>query len=155
MCHYSFFCVFFPCFYNVFLHFFYVFPILFLVIIIYLLRLDMSEKSRRNAESDLHEATNKIGELSSLNSNYFSQKKKLVGEILVLQADLDESIIELKQYEERIRKSTDDAARLSEELRNEQVRKIKFFNNKGSSKYDFFRASSKISSSSLYSILLN
>ncbi|CAF1017374.1 unnamed protein product, partial [Brachionus calyciflorus] len=46
--------------------------------------------------------------------------RKLESDFAALQADLDEAIAELKNSEERLKKATIDAARLAEELRQEQ-----------------------------------
>ena len=51
-----------------------------------------------------------------------AQKRKLESDIAAMQSDLDEAIAELKNSEERVKKASADAARLAEELRQEQVR---------------------------------
>jgi myosin heavy chain 6/7 len=70
----------------------------------------------------LHDAADRIGELSSQNATLAAQKRKLEGDAVSIQADLDEAIVELKNSEERLKKASSDAARLAEELRHEQVR---------------------------------
>ena len=83
--------------------------------------LEQSEKSRKLAEVDLHEAADRISQLNLSNTSFVSQKRKLESDISALQADLDEALVELKNSEERVKKATDDASRLAAELRHEQV----------------------------------
>jgi hypothetical protein len=60
--------------------------------------------------------------LSSTNSNLNAQKRKLESDVAAVQADLDEAVSELKNSEERAKKSLADAAKLAEEFRQEHVR---------------------------------
>jgi len=83
-------------------------------------RLEMSDKARKSTENELHQAANKIAELSAVASNLASTKRKLEAELATLNGDLDEALAEMKVCEERERKAADDAARLVEELRMEQ-----------------------------------
>jgi septal ring factor EnvC (AmiA/AmiB activator) len=53
-----------------------------------------------------------------------AQKRKLESDIAAMQSDLDEAIAELKNSEERVKKASADAARLAEELRQEQVANV-------------------------------
>jgi len=62
-----------------------------------------------------------MAELSAANSNLASQKRKLETDLAALRADLDEAFVELRNSEERVKKASGDAARLTEELRAEQV----------------------------------
>ena len=84
--------------------------------------LEQAERARKAAENDLHDAADRIGELSSQNATLAAQKRKLEGDAVSIQADLDEAIVELKNSEESLKKASSDAARLAEELRHEQVR---------------------------------
>lgn len=69
-------------------------------------------------------------ELADLNARYsetsanlqatVTTKKKLENEIAMIQGDLEDSVRELKNADETKRKAMADAARLGEELRNEQ-----------------------------------
>jgi chromosome segregation ATPase len=87
--------------------------------------LEQAERSRKAAENELHDAADRISELSGSNANLTAFKRKLEAELVSLQADLDESIIELRNSEERVKKASSDASRLAEELRVEQVNIIK------------------------------
>jgi len=83
--------------------------------------LEVSERARRLAEGELHEAADKIAELSAVNAALVGVKRKMEMDEVALAGDLEEAVVELKLSEERVRKASDDASRLSEELRNEQV----------------------------------
>ena len=80
-----------------------------------------AEKARKAAENELHEAADRISELSTHNSNLAALKRKLESDLSAVHGDLSEAINELKINDERLRKASGDAARLSEELRQEQV----------------------------------
>ena len=82
--------------------------------------LEQSERARGSLELELHDAAERLGELSSMNANLTGQKRKLESDANGMQMDLDETITELRISEEKIKKATNDAARLSEELRQEQ-----------------------------------
>ena len=83
--------------------------------------LEQADKNRKALENDLHEAADRISELSASNSNLASQKRKLETDLAALRADLDEAFVELRNSEDRVKKASGDAARLTEELRAEQV----------------------------------
>jgi len=82
--------------------------------------LEQSDRNRLLLENELHDAAERLGELSAGNANLVAQKRKLEGDLLAMQMDLDEALSELRTSEERIKKATSDAARLAEELRQEQ-----------------------------------
>jgi len=82
---------------------------------------ESADKARKAAEHDLHDAADRISELSNQNSNLSALKRKLESDLAALHADFDEAINELKVNDERLRKASADATRLSEELRQEQV----------------------------------
>ena len=83
--------------------------------------LEQADKARKALENDLHEAADRISELGAANSNLSSQKRKLETDLAALRADLDEAYVDLRNSEDRVTKATSDAARLTEELRAEQV----------------------------------
>ena len=68
----------------------------------------------------MHDAADRISEISTQNANLSSQRRQLESSIASMQADLDEAVSELKNSEERAKKATSDAARLVEEIRQEQ-----------------------------------
>ncbi len=83
--------------------------------------IEQVEKSRKAIENELHDAADKISELSSINSNLAGFRRKLENELTAMRVDLEDTHNELKNSEERVKKAVADAARLSEELRIEQV----------------------------------
>ncbi|KAL7637326.1 UNVERIFIED_CONTAM: hypothetical protein RMT77_012051 [Armadillidium vulgare] len=82
--------------------------------------LEQSDRGRRQAESELAEATEHINELAAQNNSLNVSKRKLEGELQALHADLDEMLNEAKNSEEKAKKAMVDAARLADELRAEQ-----------------------------------
>ena len=83
--------------------------------------LEVSERVRKQAESELHEAADRLSEVGAVNLALVTSRRKMELDAVALVADLEEAVVEVKVGEERVRKATDDANRLSEELRNEQV----------------------------------
>ncbi|CAF4110720.1 unnamed protein product [Rotaria sp. Silwood2] len=86
--------------------------------------LEQAERARKAAENELHEAADRISEISTHNANLSSQRRQLEATVAAMQADLDEAVAELKNSEERSKKAAADAARLAEELRQEQEHAI-------------------------------
>jgi myosin heavy chain 6/7 len=105
--------------------------------------LEQAERARKAAENELNDAADRISELSTHNANLSSQKRQLESTVAAMQADLDEAVAELKNSEERSKKAgkflslnqrifyvkiifnlASDAARLAEELRQEQEHAI-------------------------------
>ena len=82
--------------------------------------LEQAERSRKAAENELHEAADRISELSTVGANISSSRRQLESTIATMQSDLDEAVAELRNSEERAKKSSSDATRLTEELRAEQ-----------------------------------
>ncbi|KAL7669321.1 hypothetical protein ACOME3_009983 [Neoechinorhynchus agilis] len=85
-------------------------------------RAEQAERLRRIAETDMVGMNDRISELSTMNSSLGSQKKQLEDKISGLQLDLDEAIRDLKNGDQRLKTAALDAAKLSEELQNEQDR---------------------------------
>ena len=72
----------------------------------------------------------RVSELSTTTSSLQTQKRKLEQEIQAMHSDLEDQVNELKGSEEHAKKAMADAARLAEELRQEQVKtKTRFYNN--------------------------
>jgi len=82
--------------------------------------LENSERSRKAAEGELHEAVDRVSELSTTVSSITVIKRKLEQDIQIMQTDLEECSQELRTSEENSKKAMADAARLAEELRQEQ-----------------------------------
>ena len=83
-------------------------------------QLESGERARKAAEAELHEANDRVSELSASNSSLASAKRKLENDCQAMQVDLEDQAHELKAAEEAAKKAMIDAARLAEELRQEQ-----------------------------------
>ncbi|XP_042212117.1 myosin heavy chain, muscle-like isoform X1 [Homarus americanus] len=82
--------------------------------------LEQSDRGRRQAESELSDANEKMGSLSAQNNSLAIAKRKLEGEMTTLQSDIDEMLNEARNSEDKAKKAMVDAARLADELRAEQ-----------------------------------
>ncbi|KAK6025120.1 myosin head [Ostertagia ostertagi] len=81
---------------------------------------EAAERARRNAEGDCIELREQNNDLSSQLNGITAVKRKLEGELQAMHAELDETLAELKNVDEMGKKAAADAARLAEELRQEQ-----------------------------------
>lgn len=81
---------------------------------------EAAERARRAAEADLIELREAVNDLSNQVNSLSGLKRKLEGELQALHAELDETLTELKNADELAKKASADAARLAEELRQEQ-----------------------------------
>jgi len=82
--------------------------------------LEQSDRARRQAETELADASDQVQQLSEHNSSMATAKRALEAEMQTLHADLDEMLNEAKMSEEKAKKAMLDAARLADELCNEQ-----------------------------------
>ncbi|XP_045582177.2 myosin heavy chain, muscle isoform X1 [Procambarus clarkii] len=82
--------------------------------------LEHSDRSRRNAESDLSDANVTVTKLTTENGILTTTKRKLEAEMQTLNTDIDEMLKEARNSEDKAKKAMIDAARLADELRNEQ-----------------------------------
>merc|ERR1711893_213332 len=83
-------------------------------------QLDSGERARKAAESELHEAADRVSELTAQNTSLNSAKRKLDNDCQAMQVDLEDQAQELRSAEEAAKKAMADAARIAEELRQEQ-----------------------------------
>lgn len=81
---------------------------------------ESAERSRRQADLELHDVREQLNEASSQANSLAAVKRKLESELQALHAELDESMNELKASDERSKKAVADAARFADELRQEQ-----------------------------------
>jgi len=81
---------------------------------------EQAERARKLVEQELHEAAERMSELSSVNSTLAAQKRKVECDLASVQADLDEAAGGLKAAEERARRASGEVQRLGEELAAEQ-----------------------------------
>nr|XP_033797180.1 myosin-15 isoform X2 [Geotrypetes seraphini] len=82
--------------------------------------LDQTERGRKLAEQELLEATERVNLLHTQNTGLINQKKKLEGDILMMQNEVEEAMQECRNAEEKAKKAITDAAMMAEELKKEQ-----------------------------------
>ena len=89
-------------------------------------QLDETEKSRKRAEKDLNDMVDQHNDLTNSYQCLGIQKRKLEKEVSELRIELDESFIDLKNSDENVKRVIEDAARLADELKSEQVARLSF-----------------------------
>ena len=83
-------------------------------------QLESGERARKAAEAELHDANDRVSELSATSASLASAKRKLENDCQAMQVDLEDQAAELRSVEENAKKAMADAARMAEELRQEQ-----------------------------------
>ncbi|XP_057703268.1 myosin, heavy chain 7B, cardiac muscle, beta a isoform X2 [Corythoichthys intestinalis] len=82
--------------------------------------LEQNDRARKLAENELLEASERVNLLHSQNTGLINQKKKLEGDLSMLQGEVDEAVQESRNAEEKAKKAITDAAMMAEELKKEQ-----------------------------------
>ncbi|KAJ8274916.1 hypothetical protein COCON_G00095410 [Conger conger] len=82
--------------------------------------LEQTERGRKLAEQELTDATERMQLLHSQNTSLINQKKKHEMDIMQLQNEVEESVQESRNAEEKAKKAITDAAMMAEELKKEQ-----------------------------------
>uniref|UniRef100_G1L4J7 Myosin heavy chain 13 n=1 Tax=Ailuropoda melanoleuca TaxID=9646 RepID=G1L4J7_AILME len=82
--------------------------------------LEQTERTRRLSEQELLDASDRVQLLHSQNTSLINTKKKLEADIAQCQADVESSIQESRNAEEKAKKAITDAAMMAEELKKEQ-----------------------------------
>ncbi|XP_078095930.1 myosin-16-like [Mustelus asterias] len=82
--------------------------------------LESSERSRKLTEQELVEITERYNELNVQNSTLLIYKRKLEGDLQSLTNEHEELIHEFRSADEKAKKAMSDAARMTEELHQEQ-----------------------------------
>uniref|UniRef100_A0A2K6TYP3 Myosin-7B n=1 Tax=Saimiri boliviensis boliviensis TaxID=39432 RepID=A0A2K6TYP3_SAIBB len=82
--------------------------------------LEQGERSRRLAEQELLEASERLNLLHSQNTGLLNQKKKLEADLAQLSGEVEEAAQERREAEEKAKKAITDAAMMAEELKKEQ-----------------------------------
>uniref|UniRef100_A0A8C6KJX1 Myosin, heavy chain 6, cardiac muscle, alpha n=1 Tax=Nothobranchius furzeri TaxID=105023 RepID=A0A8C6KJX1_NOTFU len=82
--------------------------------------LEQTERSRKLAEQELTDATERMQLLHSQNTSLINQKKKHEADLLNLQTELEDAVQENRNAEEKAKKAIVDAAMMAEELKKEQ-----------------------------------
>ncbi|XP_077590532.1 myosin-1-like [Stigmatopora nigra] len=81
---------------------------------------EQSERSRKVAEQELIDASERAGLLHSQNTSLLNTKKKLETDVTQLHGEIEEATQESRNAEEKAKKAITDAAMMAEELRKEQ-----------------------------------
>ncbi|XP_056396136.1 myosin-1B-like [Hyla sarda] len=82
--------------------------------------LEQTERSRRVAEQELLDASERLQLLHSQNTSLINTKKKLENDASQLQNEAEEAVQEARNAEEKAKKAITDAALMAEELKKEQ-----------------------------------
>uniref|UniRef100_A0A671WBJ9 Myosin heavy chain 6 n=1 Tax=Sparus aurata TaxID=8175 RepID=A0A671WBJ9_SPAAU len=82
--------------------------------------LEQTERTRKLAEQELLDVTERVQLLHSQNTSLLNQKKKLEADTSQLQTEVEEAVQECRNAEEKAKKAITDAAMMAEELKKEQ-----------------------------------
>nr|XP_026653945.1 myosin-1B [Zonotrichia albicollis] len=82
--------------------------------------LEQTERSRKMAEQELMDASERVQLLHSQNTSLINTKKKLETDISQIQSEMEDTIQEARNAEEKAKKAITDAAMMAEELKKEQ-----------------------------------
>ncbi|XP_029286687.1 myosin heavy chain, fast skeletal muscle-like [Cottoperca gobio] len=82
--------------------------------------LEQTDRSRKVAEQELVDASERVGLLHSQNTNLINTKRKLEADFVQIQGEVEDSIQEARNAEEKAKKAITDAAMMAEELKKEQ-----------------------------------
>ncbi|KAM6050331.1 myosin heavy chain, skeletal muscle, adult-like [Chlamydotis macqueenii] len=82
--------------------------------------LEQTERSRKVAEQELLDATERVQLLHTQNTSLINTKKKLETDIMQIQGEMEDTIQEARNAEEKAKKAITDAAMMAEELKKEQ-----------------------------------
>merc|ERR1712226_1343350 len=88
--------------------------------------LEQADRSRRLTEQELSDTNEQLSDLTCTNQAIAGAKRKLESEMQTLHSDLDEMAAEANLADEKAKKSMVDAARLADELRQEQEFAIQY-----------------------------
>ncbi|XP_058708107.1 myosin heavy chain, skeletal muscle, adult-like [Poecile atricapillus] len=82
--------------------------------------LEQTERSRKMAEQELLDASERVQLLHTQNTSLINTKKKLETDISQIQSEMEDTIQEARNAEEKAKKAITDAAMMAEELKKEQ-----------------------------------
>merc|ERR1712150_297344 len=88
--------------------------------------LEQSDRSRRMTEQELSDTNEQLSELTCQNQAIAGAKRKLESEMQTLHGEMDEMAAESNLADEKAKKAMVDAARLADELRQEQEFAVQF-----------------------------
>ncbi|XP_064847911.1 myosin heavy chain, fast skeletal muscle-like [Oncorhynchus masou masou] len=82
--------------------------------------LEQTERGRKVAETELVDASERVGLLHSQNTSLLNSKKKLESDLVQVQGEVEDIVQEARNAEEKAKKAITDAAMMAEELKKEQ-----------------------------------
>uniref|UniRef100_A0A671XQF9 Myosin, heavy chain b n=1 Tax=Sparus aurata TaxID=8175 RepID=A0A671XQF9_SPAAU len=82
--------------------------------------LEQTERSRKVAEQELVDVSERVALLHSQNTNLINTKKKLETDLVQIQGEVEDAVQEARNAEEKAKKAITDAAMMAEELKKEQ-----------------------------------
>ncbi|XP_061317896.1 myosin-1B-like [Pezoporus flaviventris] len=82
--------------------------------------LEQTERTRKVAEQELMDASERVQLLHTQNTSLINTKKKLETDIAQIQGEMEDTIQEARNAEEKAKKAITDAAMMAEELKKEQ-----------------------------------
>ncbi|XP_054832864.1 myosin-4 [Eublepharis macularius] len=82
--------------------------------------LEQTERGRKVAEQELLDASERVQLLHTQNTSLINTKKKLETDIAQIQGEVEETVQEARNAEEKAKKAITDAAMMAEELKKEQ-----------------------------------
>ncbi|KAK2515470.1 hypothetical protein Q9233_013983 [Columba guinea] len=82
--------------------------------------LEQTERCRKVAEQELMDASERVQLLHTQNTSLINTKKKLETDITQIQSEMEETVQEARNAEEKAKKAITDAAMMAEELKKEQ-----------------------------------
>ncbi|XP_071236777.1 myosin heavy chain, fast skeletal muscle [Salvelinus alpinus] len=82
--------------------------------------LEQTERGRKVAEQELVDASERVGLLHSQNTSLINTKKKLEVDLTQVQGEMEDTVQEARNAEEKAKKAITDAAMMAEELKKEQ-----------------------------------
>ncbi|XP_028302725.1 myosin heavy chain, fast skeletal muscle-like [Gouania willdenowi] len=82
--------------------------------------LEQTDRSRKIAEQELVDASERVTLLHTQNTSLINTKKKLEGDLLQIQGEVEDAIQEARNAEDKAKKAITDAAMMAEELKKEQ-----------------------------------
>ncbi|KAM4634210.1 myosin heavy chain, fast skeletal muscle-like [Polymixia lowei] len=82
--------------------------------------LEQTERGRKVAEQELVDASERVGLLHSQNTSLMNTKKKLESDLVQVQSEVDDTVQEARNAEDKAKKAITDAAMMAEELKKEQ-----------------------------------
>ncbi|XP_063066789.1 myosin heavy chain, fast skeletal muscle-like [Engraulis encrasicolus] len=82
--------------------------------------LEQTERGRKVAETELVDASERVGLLHSQNISLLNTKKKMEADLVQIQSEVEDTVQEARNAEEKAKKAITDAAMMAEELKKEQ-----------------------------------